>query len=201
MNRQAFLWQQVRPAKNQQGAVLIMGLLILLVVTLIGVGSMNNATVEHRLTGNLLDGQSAFQAAESALQLGEMWILLQGDPTETFGVEAALCPSKPCSMYTRDSLLVATTKDSFAQFALDSSWDNWSIAYVPANASLDLDNVESLPRYVREYMGSDLVGSLRVGHVYAERDRRYFYRVTAKGTGKSNTAVVVLQSLVSMKYF
>lgn len=200
MNRRMLL-SDCRSQKAQQGAVLIMGLLILLVVTLIGVGSMNNATMEHRITGNLLDSQSAFQAAESALQIGEMWILLQADPVDTYGTDAALCSPKPCSVYTRDSLLVETGKDSFAQFALDASWDTWSIVYVAADATLDLDNVESLPRYVREYMGSDFIGGLRLGHVYAERDRRYFYRVTAKGTGKSDMAAVVLQSTVSMKYY
>lgn len=200
MNRPV-LSRPIHAVKTQQGAVLIVGLLILLVVTLIGVGSMNNATVEHRITGNLLDSQSAFQAAESALQIGEMWILLQADPAETYGVDASICPAKPCSVYTRDSLLTELGKDSFAQVALDASWSTWSIPYVPADASVDLNNVESLPRYVREYMGSDFVGGLRLGHVYEERDRRYFYRVTAKGTGRSDTAAVVLQSTVSMKYY
>lgn len=191
-----------RPMRTQCGAVLIMGLLILLVVTLIGITAMNTSTMEHRITGNMLDSQSAFQAAESALQIGEIWILLQGDPSGADGVEASLCSPKPCSVYNRDTLLTTTSNDSFAQFALDASWDSWAIPYVSADSAVeDLGNVDTLPSYVREFMGSSLTGGLVIGDKYENNDMRYFYRVTAKGTGKSNMAAVVLQSTVSMKYY
>ncbi len=58
-----------QPLKNQQhGAVLIISLLILLVLTLIGVSSMNGSVMEEKMASNSQTATATFQKAESSIQ-------------------------------------------------------------------------------------------------------------------------------------
>jgi type IV pilus assembly protein PilX len=51
---------------TQNGAALITSLIMLLVMTLLATTTMNNATLEERMTSNAAFRERAFQAAESA---------------------------------------------------------------------------------------------------------------------------------------
>ncbi|MBT8143821.1 MAG: hypothetical protein KJO55_03910 [Gammaproteobacteria bacterium] len=55
------------PAR-QQGAALIIGLVLLMILTLLGVSGMTTSTLELVMADNMQRGQYAFQAAESALR-------------------------------------------------------------------------------------------------------------------------------------
>ncbi len=57
-----------RTKTRQQGAALIVGLLLLLVLTLLAISGMNTATLELQMAGNNQFTQSAFQAAESGVE-------------------------------------------------------------------------------------------------------------------------------------
>jgi type IV pilus assembly protein PilX len=54
--------------KQQKGAALVVGLLVLLVVTLIGISSMSSTTTELKIANNLQTHNAAFQIAESAIR-------------------------------------------------------------------------------------------------------------------------------------
>ena len=56
---------------KQQGAVLFVGLMMLLVMSLIAITSMQSTNLEERMAGNTRDSMVAFQAAEAGLQAGE----------------------------------------------------------------------------------------------------------------------------------
>ena len=53
---------------QQQGFVLIVSLLVLLVITMIGVTALSTATLEGRMAYNQQHAMYAFQAAESAIE-------------------------------------------------------------------------------------------------------------------------------------
>jgi hypothetical protein len=58
------------PARSRQaGATLIVGLVLLLVLTLLGVSGMNTATLEVQMAANTQFQQDAFQAAETGIDL------------------------------------------------------------------------------------------------------------------------------------
>lgn len=57
--------------RSQKGAALIIGLIILVVLTLIGVQAMRTSIVQERMAGNMRERHVAFQAAEAALRVGE----------------------------------------------------------------------------------------------------------------------------------
>ncbi|SER12540.1 type IV pilus assembly protein PilX [Amphritea atlantica] len=59
------------PKNREQGAVLIIALIFVLILTLIGVSSMQGTTLQEKMSGNLRDRSVAFNAAEAALREGE----------------------------------------------------------------------------------------------------------------------------------
>jgi len=55
--------------KKQKGAVLVVGLVMLLVITVLGVSGMNGAALELTMAGNTQFHQQAFQAAETGIDI------------------------------------------------------------------------------------------------------------------------------------
>lgn len=62
------------PMQRQQGAVLIVSLLLLLIMTLLGVSAMQTTTLQERMAGNTRDRAVALQASEYALRDAEVFI-------------------------------------------------------------------------------------------------------------------------------
>ncbi len=56
---------------DQRGAVLIVGLIFLVVMSIMGLTAMQNVTLQERLTGNTLDRFRAAQEAEISLLIAE----------------------------------------------------------------------------------------------------------------------------------
>jgi len=53
---------------RQQGAALVVGMILLLVLTLLAISGMNTATLELQMAGNAQYGQNAFQIAETGIE-------------------------------------------------------------------------------------------------------------------------------------
>jgi hypothetical protein len=58
-----------RPAWHgrESGTALVMALVILMILTILGISSMNTSIMEERMSGNIQDLNRAFEAAESGL--------------------------------------------------------------------------------------------------------------------------------------
>ena len=56
---------------KQKGMVLLVSLVFLLLLTLVGVSSMQNATLQEKMAGSVMLRNQSFQAAEAVLRLGE----------------------------------------------------------------------------------------------------------------------------------
>lgn len=57
--------------RSQQGVVLVVSLIFLLLLSLLGLASIQSATLQERMAGNQRDHDMAFQAAEAALRWAE----------------------------------------------------------------------------------------------------------------------------------
>lgn len=62
------LWNSQR-RRNQRGAALVVGMILLMVLTLLAISGMNTATLELQMAGNGQYGQNAFQAAETGIEV------------------------------------------------------------------------------------------------------------------------------------
>ena len=63
---------------NQQGAALVVGLILLVVITILAISGMNTATTELAMARNDQNYENAFQAAETGLE--ELLSLTTFDP-------------------------------------------------------------------------------------------------------------------------
>lgn len=58
-------------ASREKGAVLIVALVMLLLLTIIGLSSMRGTSLQENMAGNMRDSNLALQASEAALRKGE----------------------------------------------------------------------------------------------------------------------------------
>jgi type IV pilus assembly protein PilX len=56
---------------KQEGSALIICMIFLLLLTILGVSSLQSATMQEKMVGNAVEENRAFQAAEGALRAGE----------------------------------------------------------------------------------------------------------------------------------
>ncbi len=164
-------------AHSQNGTVLIVSLIILLVMTLIGITALSTTNLEEKMAGNLRNQNLALQAAMSALRAGET----TGEALLVASVlrptAAATCPSPPC-----DFLAFSAVGNVVAQ---TPAW--WSSQGKPLNG---LSQLSAPPNFVIEERGY-LVDSLVSGQGNAAG--RFVYRISARGTGGTNDAQAVVQ--------
>lgn len=156
----------------QQGVVLIVGLVLLLLMTLIGTTGMQSTSLEEKMAGNMRDRNLAFQAAESALAAGENYL-------ETVATIPSPFCDKSEGRYDRTTPDCAAIADPVWE---EIDWDDGdSVEYTG-----ELSNLSAPPRYIIEDMSCTTPPCAAGTHNY---------RITARATGGSVDAVVILQSV------
>lgn len=168
----------------QQGVALVMALVFLLLLTLIGITALNTTSLEEKMAGNVKDRNLAFQAAESALAAGENWIYTQiGKP---------YFPNNSIGLYTVDSAAATPNWDSV-------NWSGSNVVTYPntpgASGSGNLGKINTQPKYIIEDLDEvqETSGSLVAETRYKNKGTTIL-RITARGTGGTDAAVVMLQS-------
>lgn len=161
---------------KQNGAVLIFCLVFLTILTLMGVSGMESTILEERMSGNMQDHNTAFQAAESALKVGEAWLSLQGSkPATSTDGSTVVWQLDAMDPDTDDAT------DWWSDSARDASW--WT---ANAQTTTGLQGVAAQAGYIiEEYSGSG---------------NRTFHRITARGIGQNSSAAVKLQSVYAKSY-
>lgn len=164
---------------NQQGAVLFVGLIMLLVMSLIAITSMQSTNLEERMAGNTRDSMVAFQAAEAGLQAGE-------DILDTGALTLA--------MFDNDGT------DGLYDNEFDMIWDeiNWTAANSLSHAGFNPANVSTPPRFVVQHIAETQVAPKVQLENYGEGEASktvQLFRITSRGTGGNNNTAVVLQSV------
>lgn len=162
--------------RNQAGASLLVVLVLLLVMTLLGLAVLRGTLLEERMSSNMLDRGSAFQAAESALREGE--VVAAGRP---------VAPSSGCNAQGVCALPVATDTDRW----LSSTFAGW------VNGS-NLGTLGGTPQYFVEFMGD--------APTWPGCDRKVpidelclspRYRVTARSQAAGRAQVVLQTNLIA----
>ncbi len=135
-------------ATRQQGAVLIVSLIILLIMTLIGLSSMQNTTLEEKMAGNYRDKNLSFQAAEMTLREGEGWI---ADQTKEPDLSTDSC-SANCDVWDSDTLLAALSSSSYLD---DTLWSDSRAR----SATITIPDVAASPEYFWSSSWTSVTGS------------------------------------------
>lgn len=161
---------------GEHGSALIISLLILVVLTLIGVTAVGTSGMEEKMAGNERDQQVAFQAAEVALRSAESAI---ANLASTAGFDGT------GGQYPKGSTL---------DLAPDSAiWTGGNSAVYGGEA---IPAVKTPPRYVIEVLATQGNNDVNISGYGTNSGVGTVvrFRVTARGTGISDTSSVILQS-------
>lgn len=177
---------------TQQGFVLIVALILLLVLTILGLAAAQSTSLEERMAGNYRNNTLAFQAAEAGIRAAESCLLA--------GTSA-------CSGFTADANGVylfspaAPPPPSTATTPLWNVAGFWTTAgntlSYTAASSVNFPNVASQPQIIIEQMPpvAQPGGNIGTQQYGGGAPGIQLYRITALGTGGDNSANVMLQAI------
>jgi type IV pilus assembly protein PilX len=170
--------------KKQQGAILVISLLLLLILTVLGLAVMRMTRMQERMAGNTRDLNLALQGAEAALRDGEARITAFGT-SQPNAVGGAGCGLNVLEVCQRTALPVDLANQSAA-------W--WAANAVPFGAAgtQEFAGLREDPRFVVEEVGIKPQEDLGIGHGLPQDI--YVYQVTGRSTGASGQTNTVLQS-------
>lgn len=179
--------------RHQRGAVLVLSLLILLVMTVLGIASMGTTTLQERMANNNRQQQVAFQAAEAALRSAETYLATTITNVAALNVNFNNATPVAGLYAERAPMTGVATHPMPGSFSIhdDSDW----LAAGNAVAVNSVTSVTQRPRYVIQYVGR--VGPPPSDYTGKKPDiRPYAFRVTAIGWGEgaAPTARYLVQS-------
>ena len=167
------------PRKRQSGAVLIVSLMILVLLTLIGLTAIQASTVQERIAGNSRSLDLAFQAAEAALREGEDRLDNPSVPLTHGSIAGWYRWNNTTTPPTwRTPAIWNDSSKTRMTYTLGAD-QGWSVAQAPQFA------IEELPPM------PDIGGSLDGA---APMSEDMMYRISARGFGGNTNTTVILQT-------
>ena len=179
---QRFLTLRVR--QRQRGMTLIIGLVLLVMLMAISVIGFRNTTLSERMTGNVVDRNFSFQAAESAGKEALQVIESNGFSAATLGHYATPITSGGTSNFWTQgagAVVAAANCPTTTPFSWTSCAASVTDRYLSNSASA---------QYVIELLKTETYGGSGGTTVTT-------YRVSSRSTGGSGNSDVVLQVLYS----
>lgn len=157
--------------QSQSGVALIIGLVLLITLTILGIGTLSTTSLEQRMAGNMGDLNLAFNAAETAGQCYANIIA----KSSTF----------------------PRTKNMANGWWDDAAYDNdWWKSTKTVASCVPVPKVGSQPRIVVEDAGLFQPHTLTIGHSNTSNGIEYL-RLTTSGTGYSNNTQVILRHVIA----
>lgn len=164
---------------RQCGMTLIVGLIMVLLMTLVGMAAIRGSGMQELMAGNMSDHNLALQAAEAALRTGEEQLEVNNLPA--------------FDGTTYPELMQAVEEGGNTEYWKSYTWTG---AKTPV---LGLKRVAKQPEYVIEEIttlssGSGVNGSGIDFESAQKQNDMIIYRVSSRGFGGSEDTEIVLQS-------
>ncbi|MCK4951762.1 MAG: hypothetical protein KAS48_08080 [Gammaproteobacteria bacterium] len=185
---------------RQQGAVLVISLIILLIMTMLGVTAMRSTIMEEKMAGNMRDRSMALQASEAAIRAAET--LIEGLATTSAFTDTVESDGlfEGRGDQTNYNSPLPNTDGSVKGYTDAAFWANGYAKTLEAYSSGTVGGVSTQPRYFIEYLGdtesggsSSLNQGQGAGSLKSSSDISMF-RITSRGTGGSDNAHVIIRS-------
>jgi type IV pilus assembly protein PilX len=177
--------------RRESGAVLVVGLVMVLLMSIIGLSAIRGSNLQESMAGNMRERNVAFQASESALRIGEALVSDQ--------------VSRP--LMTNNQGLYNDTYTTPTTSILTFTEVNWKDAAKVRVTALSLEHVSREPTYIVEQLDPDIgIGAAMEGSAIDLEGMQNTgditpYRVTARGFGASENSVKTLQTTYNRRYF
>ncbi len=158
--------------QQQSGAVLLVGLVMVMVLSVIVAAAVQTTLTQQKMTTNMRDKELSFQGAESALRAGEAYL----DKTAVETLNSAFDNTNGLYQF-----------DAARNLAEPQNWANLSSV-----ETLNAHQVVGKPVYlIEELPPINAVGnSIQLG----KTKHSHYYRVTSKSKGGTASALSILQS-------
>jgi type IV pilus assembly protein PilX len=194
------------PRSRQNGFVLAMSLVFLLLLTIIGITAMNTSSLEEKMAHNVKDKNLSLQATESVLAMAETWLA-----APSLSKEQVSNTFIPALASATDSFnKVATPTDQPIWRTLD--WNAGSGDFLvypavpwgtPTSSALNANFFAAQPRYIIEYVATGQCDKKKLpgeSGSYGSPDIpcNALY-LTARGVGGTPAAVSMAQSAFNIK--
>jgi type IV pilus assembly protein PilX len=175
-------------SRKQRGAILIVALIFLLVMTVLILASVRGTVMQERMAGNLYDRSLAFQAAEAALREGERFVLESAPKPSAAGCDS----NGNCSTPDADETPVWHDED------------NWDVAHNVDDGHghvIQIGDLPVPPQFLVELLADSMPEVNLCESTAIDPDAPCYagpeglrYRITAR-SGEAGRAVVILQSV------
>ena len=164
---------------KQRGAVLLVGLIMLLVLTVVGTSSMTSVTLEERMASNMYDSNMAFQGAEAGLRDCERTLVIGTQPEQVESRIGQLTPGAGYNHWWEDLAL----------------WNASGVAYgvLSGAPSLVAQGFPEDPRCLREFVA--LASESKNVEDKTKRIGWNVFRVTATSVGADTKTRSTVQSV------
>lgn len=193
----------------QRGAVLVIALIFLLLLTILAVSASNRSLLQERMAGGLLNAQRAEMSAQTALR-GAEWRLWRSTSSLMSHIRCGTGIFSDCYLFDPLNPL-----PNVVAFRNQPGWVTaGSIEYRGVGDSVDYTatangKLAENPRYIIEDLGVELppgvtgglhesgaTGALVGG---SASTNRHVYRITARATGSNQDTVRALESTFAAK--
>ncbi len=177
-----------RKRGEQRGAVMIVSMIMLLIVTLLAVAAVQTSNLEVLMATNTQARASALATAENGLVDGERWITDNFPSTPLFDWSADAGNADEDGKYTGGD--IADPVDAI----------DWVTPPVPGDPPIGYELSTNGGQYALEYLGpfTTFGASLTMGAGSAAGDKRFLYRITGRGVFGTGGARFV-QSIFATK--
>jgi type IV pilus assembly protein PilX len=203
--RQQLRRQSSAPA--QRGAVMIVALIFLLLLTILAVSASGNSLLQERMSGGLRNAQQAQMSAETALR-GAEWKLWSSSYIAGSHLQCGTTVPSECYAFDPANPIGAVVK-----FRTQAGWITEGATTYKGNGrevdytSLANGKLAKNPLYIIEDMGAELPpgvsGGLHesgsTGRDSATSTAPHIYRITARASGGNANTVRVLETTFSAK--
>lgn len=199
-------------AHRQQGAVLIMALIFLLLLTILAITASSGSLLQLRMAGNLRNAQQAELSANTTLRGAEwaLWTTANQVGGHLTCTDGSISAEDGCVMYNLSNSTTYGPDGTVPQFRHAHGWQNGvgkeykgpaQTGYT--GSDMDTAQLAHNPRYIIEDMGRILppgAGPQHESGVTGPQNagpgapNPHAYRISARATGGSRNSVRVLQS-------
>ena len=168
---------------KQTGVTLVVSLIILVVLTLLGITSMESTRTEVAMAGNLRESGITFNAAEAGLRFAESFV--------TDSISKTVFADPTIGLYAET--------DEDPDYSDYTTWDASQFA------TINLPDVVEQPRFIIRYLGDrsqNAVAAVNIGGYGSSQPGITVsnFRITARGIGQSGNARRFVQSYFGKEY-
>jgi type IV pilus assembly protein PilX len=202
-----------RVRRAQHGAVLVIALIFLLLLTILAISASGRSLLQERMAGGLHSAQQAVMGAQTALR-GAEWKLWTSTSNVTSHLNCGSGIFTDC--YVNDPAKPIAAVENFRN---QPGWvttgatvykgSQGAVDYTSIAGANEVGDVAKNPLYIIEDLGMELppgvsgnlheTGATGVTGGGSSTTTRHIYRITARATGGSPNTVRVLESTFAAK--